>query len=774
VIIAEDLQWADTSSIGLMESLFRLAETQRILFINVFRPGHEETGDRIVQTIREKLPVYYVEIRIEPLNEQMSEALIFNMLNIGKLHHEIIAQIVEQAGGNPFFIEEVVRSLIDEGAVVINEGSFQVTEKIGTITIPNTINDVLMARIDRLDEETRNLVKIASVIGRNFFHRILSEVASTIEDIDSKLSYLKEIQLIREHRRKKEVEYLFKHVLTQEAAYDSILPLKRKKLHLSVARAIEKVFCERIHEFYGMLAYHCSRAEDLEKAEEYLIKAGEEALRSSASNEALNYYQRALNLYLKKSGNDANPEKVAMFEKNIAIALYNRGQYVHAVEYFDKALSYYWGRLPRHGILKIYRFLSALFHIIISLYLPALKFRKIPTDRNNEIIDLYSKKCEALAIINPKRFFIESLYFLEKVTKFDLKKLHFGIGMFMAASSLFSFTGFSFGISRKILNFSNKRIGQNDEKQLILYDLLETIHNYFEGNWKAIGEYDDLLVKKNLDMGKIYYASHHLFWHGLPSIYQGFLHTAGSIVNRLQDIYELYENDVAMLLKQTLNTYFLTECRILYDALNEIEKCIDFAQKANQGLSLLHMFSCRARIYILMGDIEEAKKSLRNADKIRRDVDSVPWQLSNFYKSELEYNLYRLEESIRTKNETESTQYRKMAIKSSKTLLKHSYKLAQNRTESYKLIGIYHWLRKNRKKALKWWNRSIKEGKQLGARLELSRTYFEVGKRLLEPETKCKKLNEIPAEQYLARARKLFKEMDLQWDLDELDRVARD
>jgi class 3 adenylate cyclase len=169
VIVTEDLHWADTSSIELMDALFRLAKTQRIVFINVFRPGHKETGDRIVETIREKYDAYYVEIEIKSLDKGMSEKLINSMLNIQGLEHEVIDQIVERADGNPFFIEEVVRSLIDHGAVVQKDGAFEVTEHIERIVIPHTINDVLMARIDRLDEKTRELVKVASVIGRSFF-----------------------------------------------------------------------------------------------------------------------------------------------------------------------------------------------------------------------------------------------------------------------------------------------------------------------------------------------------------------------------------------------------------------------------------------------------------------------------------------------------------------------------------------------------------------------------------------------------------------------------
>ncbi len=773
VIVVEDLHWADTSTIDLMESLFLLAETRRILFVNVFRPGHKETGGRIVEKIRERLLAYYVEIVMEPLDERMSEALIDNMLNISGLHHAVIGQIVQRASGNPFFIEEVVQSFIDEGAVVLKHGTFEVTEKIRTMAIPYTINDVLMSRIDGLDEKTRNLLRLASVIGRNFFYRILTDVATTIEDIDSRLSYLKEIQIILERRRMGEIEYLFKHALAQEAVYDSILFHKRKELHIKVADSIENVFGERLNEFYGMLAYHYSRAESLDKAEEYLIKAGEEALKSSASNEALHYYQEALGLYLKKYGDGADPEKVAILEKNIALALYNRGQYDEAIQYFDKALTYYWGKLPKHAASAIFKLMSALLHFFISLYLPSLKFRKIPTQKDAEIIALLYNKSKALAIVDPKKFFIAALCSYKEVTNFDLVRLDLGAEMVVGASALFSFTGISFRLSRRVLDTAKARVSKDNAKLQIWYEWLETLHNYFEGNWKTIKNYDDDLVNKNLSLGEIYNASQHSYWHGFLNIYQGSFDIVESIVNKLDKIFQIYKNDISISFKYELNTNLLLECRRLQDALIEIKEGIKFAPKVGLNYFLIEMYSCQSWIHILTGNIEKAEKSLHHANVIKSKLDLVPFQLSSLYRSQLEYDLYRLKESIRNGNKSESFEYRKKAVKSSKMLLKVSQKASQHRTESYKLTGVYYWLINKQTKALKWWRKAIEEGERLGARLELSRTYFEVGKRLLEAESRYKMLNGIKAQEYLEKAKVLFEEMDLQWDLDELDRVAR-
>ena len=132
-----------------------------------------------------------------------------------------------------------------------------------------------------------------------------------------------------------------------------------------------------------------------------------------------------------------------------------------------------------------------------------------------------------------------------------------------------------------------------------------------------------------------------------------------SFKDKLNDIFEIYENDFPLMLKQDLRTAFLVEYRELNDAFVEIEEGIDLAQKIKSGLSLIHMFAWKARTNILMGDIEEAEKNLEHADKIRREVDSVPWQLSTFRIGKFEAELYRMEESLRNGNSKELSKYRK-------------------------------------------------------------------------------------------------------------------
>jgi class 3 adenylate cyclase/tetratricopeptide (TPR) repeat protein len=769
VLVIDDLHWADISSVELMESLFRLAETHRIVFINIFRQGYKETGDRLTQTLKDNSQVPYVEMVLEPLAEEECEVLIGNMLNLSELQHALVTSIIERTGGNPFFIEEIVRSLIDEQALLPEGGTFHLTDKAATISIPNTVEALLMARIDRLEEQTRDLVKEASVIGRSFFYRILAEVASKIENIDARLSYLQEIQLLRERLRMGELEYLFKHALTQEVAYELILPLKKKELHLRVARSIEKIFDKRLHEFYGMLAYHYCRAESLERAEECLIMAGEEALKSSASNEALHYYQEALAIYRRVQGDSANPDKVAMLEKNIGLALFNRGHHIEAVEHFDKALNHYWGELPQNALSRALRFLSSFTTFILALYFPSLWFKRLPEQQDTEAVDLFYKKGEALVVINPKRFFIESFFYYDRFVHFDLTRFKFGIGIFAGASSLFFFTGLSLRIGRRILDYVKPLLSQDDAKQRILYDLLDTTHLFLKGQWNEITECNEDLVKKNLRNGEMWYASQHYFWHGLVKIYQGYFDEAERMTNKLSEIAETYENNITHCLKYLLNVTLLIHCRHIKEATAEVTRGIDLFQRWGFSVPLLNMHCLKASIHLLVKETEEALKSLDQAYQIMSEVKLVPVQSSAFYRSQFEYYLRCLEDSLKAGYGKEASVYRRKAFKSGKMLIKTCQKAAQYRMESYSLMGIYRWLTHDQKGAFNWWHKAISEGESLGARPQLARTYAEMGMRVGLIRSEFSRSDVNSAEESLQKAKTMFSDLGLHHDLEELN-----
>ncbi|MBC2716713.1 MAG: AAA family ATPase [Desulfobacteraceae bacterium] len=774
IIVIEDLHWADTSSIELLEALSSLAETQRILFINVFRPNHLETGDRIIETIKEKLPVYYVEINLQPLNEQMSEMLINNMLNIRGLQHAMVDQIIQRSGGNPFFIEEVVRSFIDEGAVVKTNGEFEVTEKIEKMIIPHTINDVLMARIDRLDENTRDLVKVASVIGRSFFYRILTQVANTVDGIDNRLSYLKQIELIRERQRMEELEYLFKHALAQEAAYESILLQKRKDLHLQVARSIEKVFDERLHEFYGMLALHYIKGEDYEKAEHYLVKAGEEALRSSASSEALNYYQEGLKLYLQFNKDTADPEKLAIFEKNIAIALYNKSRWVEAVEHTDKVFGHWNIPTSPNRILLLIKSAKNIISIMTGLYRLFEKSKPSPSKRDSESSDLFYKKATALIYVDSLKFFFDTISNFNNAYKVDIDKSQETINFFIGTAGVISASGLSFKLAYKMLEIGKSKMDMNNVKILMSYNMIFLIANIFSGNWDRIGRFKKTLVDDAFKKGEMFDALNYIFWFHSLKIETGDFSDTDLWIKKMNEIASSYNYYLGYVYASFFKIVSLITRKIQFseacaEADHVITLCSQYDFKPHHMLG----FCWKAEALVLLNDIDGAKRYMYQGEKIiDQDKLTPPYIMATYLIAQFILDITILKRALTSKADPDLSNLKKKACKSGKAALRKLKNYALNRTKTLRLMGEYYWLAGKQNKALKWWDKAIKKGEELGARPDLSRTYFEVGKSLLEPGSKTKELNGITAEEYLKKARTLFEEMDLQWDLDELDKVV--
>lgn len=777
VIVMEDLHWADTTSLELLESLFRLAQTSRVVFINVFRPGYWQGDDRKVETMPELLPeVDFAEIAIKPLDKQIGEALLNNMLQVKGLRHAIKQQILDRSGGNPFFIEEIVRSLIDEGAIVRTNGAFQVTEKIDHVVIPSTINDVLTARIDRLEEQTRDLIKVASVIGRSFFDRILKEVADSIEGVDERLAYLKDGQFIHDRIRMEELEYIFKHALAQEAAYESTLIQRRKSLHRKVAQSIEEVFRERLHEFYGMLAFHYSKADDPKKTEEYMVKAGDEALRSSASSEALHYFQEALQLYFSKYGNDADPAKLVNFERNIALAFYNKAQWAEAVEYLDKVLERYGTPAPKRKPAVIVRLIRDLFVMLKVLYWKLPYSRKTPGVDDKETFELYFKEGQSLQFIDPNRQFMMAIELFRRTLQFDLSKIPKLSGYWSGISAIFSASGLSFRLSNKLLSIAKLYRVEEDIWSQMTYDCMSNIIHTCQGAWGKMKILNEDLLNSSLRIGDFWNVSAFLWSYGLVNAEKGEYEHLVKAIDKLNEIAKTYDWDEAISYVIELKVDFLVNTRKAHEAISESDQGLPYMREKGDKFHEMMVLAFKAEAQQLAGDTQGASDSISQASNIYEAQPFVimPLFVAPYAASRFFVDVERLKNAIRSKSSLDVVHLKKRAYNTGKAAIRNSRKYAPYRTKILRLMGLYYWLLGKQGKALKWWDKAVGEGERLGARPDLSRTYFEVGKRLLEPKSKYKELNGIKAKGYLEKARVLFEEMGLERDLDELDKITSD
>src|ERR687898_74079 len=237
VIVLDDLHWADSASLELLLNVAGLVEEWPLLVICLLRPDKGAPSWSTIERARSELGARYNEIFLEPLDAAHAQELLGNLLYVEDLPESVRDLILNKAEGNPFFVEEVIRALIDSEHIVRENGHWRATRQIVKVTIPDTLSGVLSARIDRLPESTKHVAQTAAVLGRIFAYRALTTVCASappperIDDVEPHLGVLTYEELVRERAHAPELEYIFKHALTQQAAYELLLIRRRKELH---------------------------------------------------------------------------------------------------------------------------------------------------------------------------------------------------------------------------------------------------------------------------------------------------------------------------------------------------------------------------------------------------------------------------------------------------------------------------------------------------------------------------------------------------------------
>ncbi|MFV1858059.1 MAG: adenylate/guanylate cyclase domain-containing protein [Anaerolineales bacterium] len=290
VLVLEDVHWADPSSIQSLENLMGVVDRVPLMILGLSRIERKHGSWQLKLKAETDFAHRYQEINLTRLSEDEATEFVDQLTGVVELPQELRELALDRSEGNPLYLEEVVRHLVDHG-MIVREG-----DASGEIGVPDTLQGILLARIDRLEEDSRRTLQLASVIGRSFLYRVLAAISEAESALDEHLSQLQRADLVRQLARIPELEYIFKHTLTQEAAYNSLLLERRKEFHRRVGEAIEKIYKEQVDEFTGHLAHHWELAGDSANAIKYLIRAGERARGLHAHQEALGYFDRAIEL----------------------------------------------------------------------------------------------------------------------------------------------------------------------------------------------------------------------------------------------------------------------------------------------------------------------------------------------------------------------------------------------------------------------------------------------------------------------------------------------
>jgi len=307
VLFFEDLHWWDAGSEAFLENQVEVIPATRTLMLVNFRPEYHAAWMQ---------KSYYQQLPLLPLEAVAISELLQDLLGKDPSLVGLADRIRKRTGGNPFFIEEMVQALAESGSLVGTKGSYRLVRPAAELTLPGTVQAVLAARIDRLAEREKQVLETAAVIGREFTEPVLRRMVDLPEvDLAAALQKLTSAEFVYEEALYPEAQYTFKHALTQEVAYSSLLNERRLTLHEHVADAIEAIFDGRLEEHLGELANHYSHSRNTRKAIEYSQRAGERAVQLSANAEAIRHLTTALKLL------ETLPESREGIEQELALRM---------------------------------------------------------------------------------------------------------------------------------------------------------------------------------------------------------------------------------------------------------------------------------------------------------------------------------------------------------------------------------------------------------------------------------------------------------------------
>jgi class 3 adenylate cyclase/tetratricopeptide (TPR) repeat protein len=322
VFAVEDLHWVDQPSQDFFRYLAEQSGRAAVLIVVTYRPGYVHPwGDKS----------YYSQIALAPLSDGDSQRVVESVLGVRALPEEIKTIICQKAEGNPFYLEEITRSFLDTGVLTRVNGGYVLARAVTPQDVPDTVQGVIMARIDRLAEARKRTIQTAAVVGREFPLRLLRQISDIQERLEEALAGLQSLEFIYEKTLFPDLEYVFKHALVQDVAYGSLLRPRRRALHELVGRGIEELYPDRLDEHVAELAHHFAQGEVWPKAFEYARRAGDRARALFANREAIHHYTQALEAAARMSPPPGDAELLAIHEA--------RGTVWHLLTNYDAAVA---------------------------------------------------------------------------------------------------------------------------------------------------------------------------------------------------------------------------------------------------------------------------------------------------------------------------------------------------------------------------------------------------------------------------------------------------
>ena len=330
IMATEDLHWMDRSSEDVMKELLESIAGTRVFLIFTYRPEFVHTwGSRS----------YHSQVTLNRLSNRETLTMATNILGVPYIERSLEDLILQKTEGIPFFIEEFIKSLKDLRIIERKDKTYQLSRDIKKLSIPSTIQSVIMARVDALTEGAKEVLRTGSVIEREFSHDLIKSVTGLPEqELLSHLSTLKDSELLYERGIYPKSTYIFRHALTREVVYDSILIKKKKQLHEKIAGIMEEIYKEDICYHYGVLAGHCIASEKYEKGAEYARLEAKRYQKAGSFKDAIEYEKKSVDSWEKLPQTEANQKKLIDARTTLANYYLAMNFYPHAREAVEPIL----------------------------------------------------------------------------------------------------------------------------------------------------------------------------------------------------------------------------------------------------------------------------------------------------------------------------------------------------------------------------------------------------------------------------------------------------
>ena len=393
VLLLEDWHWADEASDSTLKHLVSVITPYPLMLLVIYRPEYSSYWANWS---------HHTPVILKALDGQTCEDFIKSVWSADRLPDGIAPLIHERTGGNPFFIEEISSALIEEGTIQIKDRQAMLTRPLHKLALPDTVQAVIRSRLDRLDQYSRESMRRASVIGREFTRRILEQISTFKEQLSQSLENLKVLELIQQIRVVPEMEYMFKHVITQEVTYETLLHQQRKELHGLVGQAIEELHQDRIEEQVNILHHHFRQAENWAKAVKYGRLAANRAYRLSQFQEAVAVFEQTKSCLLHLPDDRSRQETLLDILLEMIWPLHFTGDQDKAIEICKEAEPIAQSLKDRVRLGKVY-YEFGLSHFMKNQYRLAetylLKILELPKDK------------ETNTLINSVKFSLAATYF---------------------------------------------------------------------------------------------------------------------------------------------------------------------------------------------------------------------------------------------------------------------------------------------------------------------------------------------------------------------------